>query len=63
MHLGPLLKQELRKKGYFFKFVSNQTGIPYGTLSHYLSGARPMPESKVRLICLTFGISLKKFEF
>lgn len=58
---GKLLKRQLKDKGLFLGFVSRKTAIPYGTLCHYLADHRPMPESKLRLVCLTFDIPLNLF--
>lgn len=61
MNTGQKLKIELQKRGLIFKFVSAKTNISYESLKQYLNGHRPMPESKVRLVCMTFGIDLKIF--
>ena len=61
MNIGERLKFELQERGLVLKFVSKKTGIPYSSLSHYLNNFSPIPESKIRCICLTFGIDPKIF--
>lgn len=61
MKTGLLIKQELQNRGLLLKFVAEKTGIPYGSLLHYLDGSREIPEAKIRLICLSFGMSPKIF--
>lgn len=64
MKPGAMLKEELKvNRGLQFKFVAKKTGIPYSTLRQYLNDFIPIPEVKIRTICLTFGISLEKFGF
>lgn len=61
MSIGKMLKAEIDSKGLRYKFVGQAVGIPVGQLNKYLNGHQPMPEVKVRAVCLTFSISLKKF--
>lgn len=61
MEYGKLLKEELDKKGYRYKHVAKETYLPYNSLIGYLNGHKPMPASKVQLVCLTFGIDPKIF--
>lgn len=61
MSSGEILKSELRKRGLLYKFVAERTGIPYVSLKSYLNDYRPIPEVKLRCICLTFDIDSKIF--
>lgn len=55
------LKEILDSLGLKYTFVAEKSCIPYSTFMHYLNGHKAMPEAKLRLVCLTFGIPLKKF--
>lgn len=61
MDYGKILKNEIDAKGLRYKFVGESVGIPPKQLNKYLNGHQDLPEVKLRAICLTFGISLKKF--
>lgn len=58
---GTFLKKELDNRGIKYAHVSDNTGISYVSLSRYLNGRQDMPEARVRLVCLTYGIPLKIF--
>lgn len=60
-NVGAQLKKEIEARGLYFKHVAKSTGIGYISLIHYLNETRPIPESKLRLVCQTFGIDVKKF--
>lgn len=61
MNVNKKLKEALKSTGYRFDYIAEKTGIPYDSLIQYLNGHRPIPENKVRLLCLTFDLPLKKF--
>lgn len=61
MGVGTRLKTELKSRGLVIKFVAKKTSIPYGSLVRYLDDSRPIPEDRLKLICLTFKINPKIF--
>lgn len=61
MQNGSILKEELDKRGLKYKFVAKAVGIHYQTFVNHLANRVPIPEVKIRAICLSFGIPLKIF--
>lgn len=61
MSYGTDLKNELKQRGLKYNFVAEAVGLNPKALNKYLNGYAPMPEIKLRAICLTFGIPLSIF--
>lgn len=56
-----LLKHELRSSGYRLDYISAETDIPYDSMIQYLNGHRPIPESRLRLLCDKAKIDISLF--
>ena len=61
MDRGQKLKELIKEQGRTLTYVSEKACIPYDTLSAYIRGASPIPDSKLLCICLLFDIDPKIF--
>lgn len=61
MDYAKIFKQQIEDLGIKYKKVEELTGIPENVVSQYANGHRPIPEAKIRLFCLSFGINPKIF--
>jgi len=54
------LRQLIEDHGYDAKGAADYCGIPRSSFYPYLTGARPIPMAKVRIICHTFDITVEE---
>lgn len=53
------IRDEVKKRGMTYKFLSEQTGVTYGNLQPSMSGNRPLRADEYLRICFFLGIDPK----